>query len=102
MKFSIPDKLLMGVSTASLQIEGGDSDNNWNDWYRKGFIKDGTNPATGNDHWVKWQEDTELMAQMGLQIYRFGIEWARLMPCSSSSRSNFSAKARAEYCFPPR
>ena len=49
MKFSIPKGMLMGVSTASMQIEGGNLDTNWNDWYARGFIKDGTNPATAND-----------------------------------------------------
>ena len=80
MKFFIPYGMEMGVATASMQIEGGALDTNWHDWYRKGFIKDGTDPATGNDHWEKWQSDTALMAQMGLQVYRFGIEWARLLP----------------------
>ena len=80
MKFSIPRGMRMGVSTASMQIEGGSLDTNWHDWYRQGKIKDGSDPATANDHWEKWREDTALMAQMGLQIYRFGVEWARLMP----------------------
>lgn len=79
-EFAIPKGMLMGVSTASMQIEGGEVNTNWNDWYQRGFIKDGTNPATDNDHWEKWQEDTDLMSRMGLQIYRFGIEWARLVP----------------------
>lgn len=80
MDFRIPEGMLMGVATAATQIEGGDVGSNWNEWYYQGNIKDGTNPATANDHWEKWQEDTELMSQMGLQIYRFGIEWARIMP----------------------
>ena len=80
MEFSIPEGMLMGVSTSATQIEGGDVRSNWNDWYDRGFIKDGTNPATDNDHWEKWQEDTAIMVQMGLQIYRFGVEWARLIP----------------------
>lgn len=80
MKFSIPRGMLMGVSTASMQIEGGQLDTNWHDWYRQGKIKDGSDPSIANDHWEKWREDTALMAHMGLQIYRFGVEWARLMP----------------------
>lgn len=80
MAFSLPKHLLLGVSTAATQIEGGHVDSNWNDWYARGFIQDGTDPASGNNHWEAWQEDTLLMAQMGLQIYRFSIEWARLMP----------------------
>ena len=80
MKFSLPKGMLLGVSTASTQIEGGEVGSGWNDWYKKGRILDGTDPATGNDHWVKWQEDTALLSQMGMQLYRFSIEWARLMP----------------------
>ena len=80
MDFKIPENLLMGVSTAATQVEGGDVNSNWNDWYERGFIKDGTDPAVGNDHWIKWKEDTKLLSEMGLQIYRFGIEWARIMP----------------------
>lgn len=80
MNFSLPEGMLLGVSTASTQIEGGEVGSNWNDWYHKGRILDGTDPATGNDHWVKWQEDSALLAGMGIQLYRFSIEWARLMP----------------------
>lgn len=80
MEFRLPEGLLLGVSTAATQIEGGDTDSNWNDWYKQGRITDGTDPSAANDHWVKWREDTELLAQMGMQIYRFGIEWSRLLP----------------------
>ena len=80
MEFKLKEGLLLGVSTAATQIEGVDVNSNWNDWYRQGKIKDGTDPATGNDHWEKWEEDVALMAQMGIQVYRFGIEWARLIP----------------------
>lgn len=80
MEFRLPEGLLLGVSTAAAQIEGGDTGSNWNDWYRQGRIKDGTDPSTANDHWIKWREDTELLARMGMQTYRFGVEWSRLLP----------------------
>lgn len=80
MSFQLKEGMLLGVSTAATQIEGGDVNSNWNDWYKRGFIKDGTDPAAANDHWQRWQEDTELMHTMGLQLYRFSVEWARLMP----------------------
>jgi beta-glucosidase len=80
MEFSLKKGMLLGVSTAATQIEGGVLDTNWHDFYRSGGIKDNTDPATGNDHWIYWQEDTELLSQMGMQIYRFGIEWARIVP----------------------
>ena len=92
MEYKLKEGLLLGVSTAATQIEGGDVNSNWNDWYRQGKIKDGTDPATGNDHWEKWEEDVALMAQMGIQIYRFGIEWARL--CPEPGKVNEEAVAR--------
>ena len=65
MRFSIPKGMLMGVSTASMQIEGGQLDTNWNDWYQKGHIKDGTDPATGkamNATKIKLNVQEELLA----------------------------------------
>jgi len=80
MNFRLKPGMLMGVATAAAQIEGGDVNSNWNNWYKRGFIKDGTDPAEANDHWQRWREDTELMQNIGLQVYRFSVEWARLMP----------------------
>ena len=80
MEFRLKEGMRLGVATAATQIEGGDVGSNWNDWYRRGRIKDGTDPAADNDHWEKWEEDVAVMAQMGLQLYRFGIEWARIVP----------------------
>ncbi|MDR0457382.1 MAG: family 1 glycosylhydrolase, partial [Treponema sp.] len=71
---------LLGVSSAAAQIEGGDLPTNWNDWYKKGHIKDGASPGRANDHLHRWKEDIDLMAEMGITIYRLGIEWARLEP----------------------
>lgn len=96
MKLKLKDGMLLGVSTAATQIEGGDVNSNWNDWYKQGKILDGTDPATGNDHWEKWEEDVNLMAQMGLQIYRFGIEWARLIPQPGVVNEEAVARYRKE------
>ncbi|HRV69827.1 MAG TPA: family 1 glycosylhydrolase [Marmoricola sp.] len=78
--FSIGD-LMIGTATAALQIEGGDRNNNWYDWASlPGTIKDGTTPLRATDHWRRWREDTELMATLGLQVYRMGVEWSRIEP----------------------
>lgn len=80
MTFQLKDGLLLGSASAATQIEGGELDHNWNDWYHRGKIHDGSNPAHSTDHYKRWREDAELMADMGLKIYRLGIEWARLCP----------------------
>ena len=39
--------MLLGASSAATQVEGGDRNNNWYDWYRRGNIKDSP-PCTGS------------------------------------------------------
>lgn len=80
MTFRLKQGFLMGAASAATQIEGGDLGHNWNDWYNRGKINDGTNPMRSTDHYSRWKEDADLMASMGLKIYRFGIEWARICP----------------------
>jgi len=70
----------LGAASAATQIEGGNLRHTWSDWHAKGHIKDGTNPARACDHWRRWREDIDLMAKMGINHYRFSIEWARLEP----------------------
>jgi beta-glucosidase/6-phospho-beta-glucosidase/beta-galactosidase len=70
----------LGVATAATQIEGGDTNNSWFDWFLQGKIKDNSSPERANDHYVRFREDTDLLRQMGIQIYRFGVEWSRIEP----------------------
>ncbi|MEO7069802.1 MAG: glycoside hydrolase family 1 protein [Nostocoides sp.] len=80
MRFSTGG-LRIGVSTSALQIEGGDRNNNWYAWAQQpGRIGDGSSPVRATDHWNRWREDTALMADLGLQIYRMGVEWSRIEP----------------------
>ncbi|MGO0575293.1 glycoside hydrolase family 1 protein [Ornithinimicrobium panacihumi] len=80
LMFSTSD-LLIGTATAALQIEGGDRNNNWYDWAQlPGTIKDGSTPERATDHWNRWREDTEIMASLGMQIYRMSVEWSRIEP----------------------
>jgi len=72
--------LLLGAASAATQIEGGGFKHTWSDWYEKGRIKDGSNPARANDHLNRWKEDIDLMSSMGIRIYRMSVEWARLEP----------------------
>lgn len=72
--------LTLGVASSSMQVEGGDIDSNWHDWYRQGKIKDGSSPSRANDSWNRYEEDFVLMEQMGIKEYRFGIEWTRIEP----------------------
>ena len=80
IEFRLKPNMLLGVASAPTQIDGGALDHTWNDWYAQGKIKDGSDPALATDHWNRWREDILLMHRMGIQTYRFGIEWARVEP----------------------
>lgn len=81
MIFSLREGLLLGSATAATQIEGGDTNNSWYDWALvSGNIVDGTSPIRAVDHYNRVKSDTELMEKMGLQVYRFGLEWSRIEP----------------------
>ena len=93
MKFRLKDGLLLGTATAGAQIEGGDPNTNWARFSEEGKIYDGTSILRASGHWDRWREDTDLMADMGMQIYRLGIEWSRIEP----RRGEFDAAVTERY-----
>ncbi len=93
MKFKLKEGLLLGTATAATQIEGGDKNNNWYRFAEEGKVDDKTSPYRADDHYNLWREDIDLMADMGLEIYRFGIEWSRIEP----ERDVFDESALAHY-----
>ena len=93
MKFLLKEGLLLGTATAATQIEGGDENNNWARFAGEGKVEDKTSPTRANDHYNLYHEDIDLMAEMGLEIYRFGIEWSRIEPAPNE----FSDEALRHY-----
>lgn len=80
MKLPLKENFLLGVASAATQIEGGDADTNWRQFFREGKVKDNSSPEKATEHWKYWKSDDELLVSMGMQIARIGIEWARLFP----------------------
>lgn len=78
--FKLKQDFLMGSATAAAQIEGGNDNHNWYDWYRKGYIKDNTSPLRANDHWERYAEDIDLMQALHHDTYRMGLAWSRIEP----------------------
>lgn len=81
-----PKDFLWGTATSSYQIEGGARDDGkgpsiWDEFVRRpGTVKDQSNGDTAIDHYHRFQDDIQLMAQMGIRNYRFSISWPRMMP----------------------
>ena len=75
-----PEGFRLGVTSLPIQAEGGDKRNSWHDWYKKGYIKDGTDPAVCGRFFEDYREFIDLMAEMGIRDLRLGLEWSRLEP----------------------
>lgn len=74
-----------GVSTASYQIEGGQCDGRgdsvWDMMCRKpGAVFQGHNGTVACDHYHRYQEDVDLLKQLGVQGYRLSLCWPRMLP----------------------
>ena len=83
---AFPEHFLWGAATAAYQVEGGhDADGKgpsiWDVFsHIPGATWQDTNGDVAVDHYHRMQEDIALMAEMGLQSYRFSISWPRLLP----------------------
>ena len=85
MVLKLDKEILLGSATAPYQIEGGALNTDWHRWCKTpGKIKDKTTGEVACDHWNQVSEDVELLSNMNHQIYRFGIEWARIQPAAGA------------------
>ncbi|HWG25371.1 GH1 family beta-glucosidase [Actinospica sp.] len=78
-----------GVSTAAYQIEGavhedGRGPSIWDTFaHTEGRVKNGDTGDVACDHYHRWPEDVALMAELGIDTYRFSIAWPRIRPTGS-------------------
>jgi beta-glucosidase len=83
---TFPPTLRLGASTASYQIEGavrdgGRGESIWDRFCRvPGAIVNGDTGDVACDHYHRFESDLDLMAELGLECYRFSIAWPRIQP----------------------
>jgi len=68
------DEFLWGVATSAFQLEGSP----YADWTTWDSILD-TKPDVTN-HYNLYREDLNLLKELGVNAYRFSIEWSRIQP----------------------
>ncbi|MBI5622927.1 MAG: glycoside hydrolase family 1 protein [Elusimicrobia bacterium] len=74
---TFPKAFLWGASTAAYQVEGGNSGSALWAWEgRKGWEPSGE--AAGS--WERFDEDLACLKSLGLNAYRFSVEWSRVQP----------------------
>ena len=75
-----PENFLIGAATAAHQVEGN---NIYSDYWTMELMKSTSFVEPSGeavDHYNRYEEDIRLMAEAGLNCYRFSIEWARVEP----------------------
>ncbi|HET9173390.1 MAG TPA: GH1 family beta-glucosidase [Actinospica sp.] len=83
---SFPADFRWGVSTAAYQIEGAAREDGrglsiWDTFaHTEGRIKNGDTGDVACDHYHRYAEDVALMADLGVDTYRFSIAWPRVRP----------------------
>ncbi len=79
-----PSGFFWGAATSAYQIEGAASADErglsiWDTFCaRPGAIRDGSSAAVAADHYHRSRDDVALMADLGLQMYRFSVAWPRI------------------------
>lgn len=76
----LPEHFLIGAATAAHQVEGNNIHSDlWAMEHMKhtSFIEPSLDAV---DHYNRYEKDIKLMADAGLNAYRFSIEWARIEP----------------------
>ncbi len=81
-----PSDFVWGAATAAYQIEGAVAEDGrlpsvWDDFsHTEGKVANGDNGDVACDHYHLVESDVQLMADLGLQTYRFSISWPRVIP----------------------
>jgi beta-glucosidase len=86
-----PEGFLWGAATSAYQIEGspladGAGPSIWERFsHSPGLIAGGETGDVACDHYRRYEADVKLMADLGLNAYRFSIAWARVLPAGRGS-----------------
>jgi len=77
---AVPADFLWGVATSGYQSEGSAPDSNWRRYEQAGTssIKDPYGNAVDFRH--RYAEDIANAEALGVNVFRFGVEWARIEP----------------------
>ncbi|MGD0248946.1 MAG: family 1 glycosylhydrolase [Candidatus Limnocylindrales bacterium] len=88
-----PPDFLWGAATAAHQVEGDNVNSDWWDWERQPGSPCVEPSGKACEHYTRYPADIALLASLGLNTYRFSVEWARVEPADGT----FDPKELAHY-----
>ncbi|MCM3659483.1 GH1 family beta-glucosidase [Georgenia satyanarayanai] len=83
---ALPEGFVLGSATASYQVEGaaredGRGPSIWDTYsHTPGLVWNGDTGDVACDHYDRYEQDLDIMAELGLDAYRFSIAWPRIQP----------------------
>jgi beta-glucosidase len=88
-----PPGFLFGTATSAHQVEGGNVNSDWWEWEHRPGTPCVEPSGDACDFYHRYPEDIAFIAGLGLNAFRFSIEWARIEP----EVGEFSNAALAHY-----
>ncbi len=91
IKSQFPHDFVWGVATSAFQIEGaalhdGKGPSIWDSFCRQpGTIADNSNGDIACEHYARWASDLDMIADLGVDAYRFSISWPRVRPTGAGA-----------------
>jgi beta-glucosidase len=79
-----PAGFLWGTATSAHQVEGNCTNNTWSAWEKErdenGKSRVESPSGLACDHWNRYKDDIQLMKKLGVNAYRFSVEWSKIEP----------------------
>ena len=88
-----PAGFLWGAATAGHQVEGDNRNSDWWAWEQRPGTPVAEPSGAACEHFTRYPEDIALLADAGLNTYRYSVEWSRIEPVEGS----FDRDALAHY-----
>ncbi len=83
---AFPERFVWGTATAAYQVEGavaegGRTPSIWDTFsHTPGKVFQGEHGDVAADHYHRFADDVALMADLGVNAYRFSVSWSRVIP----------------------
>lgn len=77
---SFPEGFFWGTATAAHQIEGNNVNSDWWELEHRAGSPCAEPSGDACDSYHRYPEDIAIVAELGLDAYRFSVEWARIEP----------------------
>ncbi|HKB47369.1 MAG TPA: family 1 glycosylhydrolase, partial [Ktedonobacterales bacterium] len=75
-----PEGFIWGAAVSSHQVEGGNLNNQWYAWERRGGIVTGDQCGLACDWWAHAEADFDRLRDLSMNGLRLSLEWSRIEP----------------------